>query len=66
MTSRTRKLVHAGVVALVAAATDIGAQLASGSLNVTRVVLVGLVVGGLARVAGAVLAAEALDPKDGQ
>lgn len=61
MTPLRRKLVHAGLLALTGSLTDIGAQLAAGSVNLTRSVLVGLIVGGVSRVVGAILAAEALD-----
>lgn len=61
MTSRTRKILHAGLIALAGALTDAGAQLASGHLDVTRSVVVGVIIGVLGRVFGAILAAEALD-----
>lgn len=62
MKPRTRKWVHAGVAALIGAASDLGAQLASGQLvNAPRAVVVGLVVGAVCRVAGAMLAAIPMD-----
>ena len=62
MTPRTRKWAHAGLVALVSGFADVGAQLASGQLvNAPRAVLVGVGVGLVARVLGAMLAATALD-----
>lgn len=51
-----KKWIHAGLVALVGVLSDVGAQLASGSVNVTRAFLVGIVLGGLSRVIGAILA----------
>jgi hypothetical protein len=66
MTSRTRKLVHAGVVALAAVFADVGAQLYSGAVvSLTRAAIVGLAMGAVARVVGAVLAAGWLDSSDG-
>ena len=58
-----RKWLHAGLLALVGALTDIGAQLASGNVNpsTSRAVLVGLAIGGMARVLGAVIAATAVE-----
>lgn len=61
MTPLKRKIVHAGLVALAGALTDAGAQLASGTLNLTRAVVVGVIVGVIARAVGAALAAAALD-----
>lgn len=55
-----RKWLHAGLLALVGALTDIGAQLASGAVDpsTSRAVLVGLAIGGMARILGAILAVE--------
>jgi hypothetical protein len=61
MTKRKRQWLHAGLVALVSAGADVGAQIASGSINPTRVVIVGLVIGGLSRAVGAALAAMAMN-----
>jgi len=67
VTSLRRKVLHAGLVALAGALTDAGAQLANGALNITRALIVGLVMGVIGRVVGAILAAEALDePENGQ
>jgi hypothetical protein len=67
VTSRKRKWVHAALVALVSGVADVGAQLASGQLvNAPRAVLVGVAVGLLARVLGAILAAKALDESDAE
>jgi hypothetical protein len=60
MTTRTRKWLHAALVALASALVDVGAQLASGALNASRAVIVGAVMGVFARAAGAALAAGAL------
>ena len=57
---KTRWL-HAGLVALIGVLSDVGAQLANGSLSVTRAVVIGLVVGGVSRVAGAILATKVDD-----
>lgn len=63
MSPRTRKVVHAVAVASVGVLTDIGAQLAHGdAVNWSRAVVVGLVLGGLARLIGAALAASAEEP----
>lgn len=65
MTSRKRKWIHAGLVALVSGVADVGAQLASGQLvNAPRAVVVGIGVGLVARAVGAMLAAKALDEAD--
>lgn len=62
MKPRTRKWVHAGIAAAIGALSDVGAQLAGGQLvNAPRAVLVGLVVGAVCRVAGAMLAAIPMD-----
>lgn len=63
VTGLQRKLAHAGLVGLMGALTDIGAQIATGAVNITRVVIVGFVMTGLARGLGAILAACAFDEK---
>jgi ABC-type branched-subunit amino acid transport system permease subunit len=57
MKAQTKKWVHAGLVAFFAAWTDLGAQLAMGGFSLTRAVLVGVIMGGIGRVAGAMLGA---------
>jgi hypothetical protein len=63
MTAQTRKWVHAGLVALASSTADLGAQLATGSVSLTRAALVGLGLGVFSRVLGAVLAALAMPDK---
>jgi hypothetical protein len=63
MTAQTRKWVHAGLVALASSTADLGAQLASGSVSLTRAALVGLGLGIFSRVLGAILAALAMPDK---
>lgn len=56
-TKKNSKWIHAAMLALVGIGTDLGAQLTAGQLNVTRSVIVGLVIGGAARLGGAILSA---------
>lgn len=52
---------HAGVVALIGALTDLSAQLVNGTVDVKRTVVVGLVIGAVSRVAGAIISNIDLD-----
>jgi hypothetical protein len=63
-TKKNSKWIHAGMLALVGVGTDLGAQLTQGTVNPTRAVIVGLVIGGLSRVFGAIIAAKVADEGD--
>lgn len=66
MTPRKAKWAFAGLMALVGVLSDISGQLSSGQLgNLTRPVLIGVIMGGVARVAGAALAARVASSDDG-
>lgn len=56
-----KKWFHAGVVALIGALTDLAAQLVNGGVDIKRTVVVGLIIGAVSRVAGAILANIDLD-----
>lgn len=57
MKAATKKWMHAGAVALIGALTDVAAQLTSGSFELSRTIIVGIIIGAVSRVAGAILAA---------
>ena len=57
LTGLQKKMLHSMLVTLFGSLTDVGVQLVSGSLNLTRSVIVGLIIGVMARAAGAALAA---------
>jgi len=62
VTSLTRKVLHAGAIALVGVLTDVGAQLLqTGSASPTRAVIVGTIIGGVARILGAVFSSGLFD-----
>lgn len=63
-TKKSSKWLHAGLLALVGVGTDIGAQLSAGTLDVQRSVVVGLVIGGLSRVLGAIVSARVSESED--
>lgn len=52
-------VLHAMLVALTGVLADIGAQVSSGSVDLTRSVIVGLIIGGASRILGAAIAASA-------
>lgn len=56
LTARKKKLILAGIVGLVAALGELSQQMVAGTLNLTRIAIVGTGIGLLVRVAGAVLA----------
>lgn len=60
LSSTQKKIVHSVMVVLVTFGTDIGTQMMTGTVNITRSAIVGIVVGFLARIIGAVLAATAM------
>lgn len=57
LTPLQKKLVLAGLVSLFTMLGEIGYQLISGSINLTKAVVLGLAMGAIARVGGAVLSA---------
>jgi hypothetical protein len=57
MTPLKKKWFHAGVVAMIGALTDIAAQLTSGHFDAERTVVIGIIIGAVSRVSGAILAA---------
>jgi hypothetical protein len=56
LTSLQKKMLHSTLVSLFGSMADVGIQLTSGSLNLTRTVAVGLILGIVSRAAGAALA----------
>lgn len=64
MTKATRKNLHAVAIALVSVLTDVSLQLGSPSFSPTRAVIVGLVVGAVARLFGAYLASTEATPTE--
>lgn len=63
MTSKQHKIVYAVAIAGVGLLTDVGAQWSAGTINVTRSVVVGVVLGGVARLIGAALSILAVDDR---
>ena len=61
MTKKKRKWLHAAIVTMAAAATDTGAQDATGHVNPTRIVLVAGVMGIITRGVGASFSAAIAD-----
>ena len=61
MTPHRSKWTHAAIMAAVTFLGDVGAQLSAGTLSITRAALLGVLVGGMARAAGAYLAARVAD-----
>jgi len=60
MTSKTKKILHSVGIAFVGVLTDVGVQLMSpDAMNWPRTMIVGIVIGGLARLLGAYFAAVA-------
>jgi hypothetical protein len=54
---KQKKILHTIVTSVLGAASDVAVQLSSGTLNVTRAVIVGLCLGALVRIAGALISA---------
>lgn len=64
MRPRTRKWVHATLIAVASSIGEISTQLLSGSFHWERAVIAGVVMGLFARALGAALAAIATEPED--
>lgn len=57
MKAGTKKIVHTAFIALFGCASDVAVQLSNPSINITRALIVGIVLGALSRIGGALLAA---------